>query len=84
MSQLPTSNDCNNITVIIRDTTFMNNAAGSLYFFSFPIKTTLKIQNCNFVNNYSDNDYNGVVTSSEVIEIDSLGDIFLIGCTFFA
>ena len=83
MSQLPTSNDCNNITVIIRDTTFMNNAAGS-YFFSFPIKTTLKIQNCNFVNNYSDNDYNGVVTSSEVIEIDSLDDIFLIGCTFFA
>ena len=75
MSQLHTSNNCNN-TVTIRDTTFMNNAAGSLYFFSYPIKTTLKIQNCNFVNNTSDNDYNGVVTSSEVIEIDSLGDIY--------
>ena len=76
---LTSSNHSNN-TAAIRDTTFMNNAAGSLYFFSYPIKTILKIQNCNFVNNTVSKNYTG--TYGAVIKIYSFVDIYIINCTF--
>ena len=37
---ISTSSNNSNYTASIRDTTFMNNAAGSLYFISYPIKTS--------------------------------------------
>ena len=77
---ISTSSNHSNNTAAIRDSTFMSNAAGSLYFFSYPIKTILKIQNCNFVNNIVSKNYTG--TYGEVIKIYSFGDIYIINCTF--
>ena len=77
---ISTSPHHSNNTAAIRDSTFMNNAAGSLYFFSYPIKTILKIQNCNFVNNTVSKNYTG--TYGEVIKIYSFSDIYIINCTF--
>ena len=57
----------------------MNNNAGSLYFFSYPIKTILIIENCNLVNNTASKYYTS--TYGEVIKMHSLGDIYIINCT---
>ena len=73
----------NNTTTTIRDTMFMNNAAGSLYFFSYQAKATLKIQNSSFMNITSSIDNSGKVTSSEVIGIYSIADIYINSSTFF-
>ena len=73
----------NNIIAIIRDTMFMNNAAESLYFLSYQAKITLKIQNSSFMNNTSIIDNSGKVTSSEVIGIYSIADIYINSSTFF-